>query len=610
MGLSGDTTDDLQAQIVELQRRVQELEEENERVLRDTVDHFRSRSAFRNLLARISSRFVHIGIDEVDAAIEQALADIGGFVRCDRSFLCQYTVDGSRMNNTHDWCAPGVESLRPYFQSFATQGYEWLTEAQARGETVGIERAEELPEPADKLRTLLEHIGVRSLVMVPLLSESRLRGFVGFSFNDRPHEWHEEQIELLRIVGETFLGAIDRRTYERKVRRNEEQFRILAENVPGVVYLCRNDDRYSVIFLNDQIETLTGYSSGEFLADQVSFVELFHPDDAANIVAEVNAALSEGRQFYIEYRMRHRDGSWRWVEERGQGVFEANGKLRFLEGTIFDISRRKQAEDRLRAAHDELESRVIDRTRQLQTANDQLRHEVNVRRAAEQALRNEQDLLLDTLQQHDNDRKLVAYEIHDGLAQYLTASIMHLSAFSHATREHNKENSQLELVRQLLRRSIDEARRLISGLRPPILDDAGVVSALQYLVNERGPEIGELTFTHKVQFQRLPPLLESAIYRVTQEALTNVVRHSGAQRARVELYQRDNKVIVTVKDWGRGFEPSQVTEHRYGLRGVRERAVILGGQALVKSEPGKGTEITVLFPLPDRPTPAAEGSAE
>ncbi len=601
MGIQEARADELQLQVAALQRRVQELEEANALAIRDAMQQYQSRVQFKRLLTKISARFVHVDVDDVDSSITQALGDIGSFVGCDRSFLCQYSADGAYMTNTHDWCAPGVISHREYFQNFATQGYEWMTDILATGQAVHVGRSEDLPPEAAQLQSLLQHIGVRSLVAVPLLGQGRLRAFVGFAFNDRSSQWHDDQVELLRIVGETFLGALDRQQYERKVRRNEEQFRILAENVPGVVYLCHNDDRFSMLFLNSQVEELTGYATSEFLADQVSFVQLYHPNDASHIYAEVEAALRERRQFHMEYRLQHRDGGWRWVEERGQGVYEPNGQLRFLEGTVFDITERKLAQDRLLAANDELESRVADRTRELLSANEQLKHEVDVRRAAEQALRDEQELLLATLQQHDNDRKLVAYEIHDGLAQYLTAAVMHLSAFAHATRKQNGDSSQLELVRQLLRRSLDEARRLISGLRPPILDEAGVVSALQYLVNERQPEIGEVEFKHDVKFKRLPPLLESAIFRVTQEALSNVVRHSGAKRARVELRQVGDNVVVTVTDWGKGFEPDKVTEHSYGLKGVRERAVILGGQATVTSEKGQGTEIVVRFPLPDVP---------
>ena len=131
-------------------------------------------------------------------------------------------------------------------------------------------------------------------------------------------------------------------------------FRILAEHIPGVVYLCANDATYTMKYLNDRVEELTGIPASRFLAGEVSFVSLYHPDDAEAIGPLVDAALAERRPFRLEYRLRHADGSWRWVEEHGQGVFDEAGELRFLEGTLFDVSERVEAH----ARHRDLETKL------------------------------------------------------------------------------------------------------------------------------------------------------------------------------------------------------------------------------------------------------------
>jgi len=589
----------LQQQVSELRRRIQELERENEEVSRGANADFHQRLEFKRLLAQIVSRFVQVSVDELDQSIEQALADIGQFVECDRSFLCQYHDEVTKVDNTHDWCAPGVPSVKEHFQDFDLVGMEWFTSRMAAGQPVLITRSEELGDEAAYLREVLQKVRVRSLLCVPLLSQGELRGFIGFAFLTRAYSWHDEQVDLLRIVGETLLSALDRRQYEQKLRSNEEMFRILANNVPGVVYTCHNDDRYTVLYLNDRVTDLTGYSPEDFLENRISFVELYHPDDRATLMAQADRCIASQQPYQLEYRLRHRNGTWRWVEERGQAVYAPDGTLRFLEGTIFDISERKRAQEQLQAHRDLLELRVQQRTRELQAANEQLLHEVEVRRAAEQALRDEQQLLQSTLEQHENDRKLLAYEIHDGLAQYLTAAIMHLSAVSSGGNP--KQATQLELVRQMIRRSLDEARRLISGLRPPILDEAGIIAALEYLVEEREPVIGCIHFKHDVHFERLTPLLESAIYRISQEALNNVIKHSGAKEVFLELVQESPEQLrLSVRDRGRGFDPTQVTEKSYGLRGVRERALILGGKADVITAPGEGTEVRVRLPIQER----------
>jgi signal transduction histidine kinase len=149
----------------------------------------------------------------------------------------------------------------------------------------------------------------------------------------------------------------------------------------------------------------------------------------------------------------------------------------------------------------------------------------------------------------------------------------------------------------LLRDAVAEARRVISGLRPPILDDHGVVAALEYLVNESRPYIRQLDFIHKAFFGRLSPSSEAAIFRITQEALSNIRRHSGAQRARIELRQHGQWVRLLIRDWGCGFDPARVHEDRFGLQGIRQRALLLGTRALIESMPNRGTLIAVDFPL-------------
>jgi signal transduction histidine kinase len=142
-----------------------------------------------------------------------------------------------------------------------------------------------------------------------------------------------------------------------------------------------------------------------------------------------------------------------------------------------------------------------------------------------------------------------------------------------------------------------EARRLISGLRPPILDEQGVVAALEYLVNEARQQIPEIIFVNRAAFTRLAAPLEVALFRITQEALTNIRKHSGAKSARVELLQHGDRVRLVIRDFGCGFDHKTVHEERFGLQGIRQRARLLGTAATIDSAPGKGTTVVVDFPI-------------
>ena len=143
----------------------------------------------------------------------------------------------------------------------------------------------------------------------------------------------------------------ERKRAEEALRQSEERFRTLADNIPEVVYLCRNDERYTMLYLNEAVEALTGYPREDFLEDRISFVDLYHPDDMAAIAPAVERALGRREAFHLAYRIRHRDGQWRWVEEYGAGVFEGES-LRLLEGLLIDTTEQRSAqEERERFMH-------------------------------------------------------------------------------------------------------------------------------------------------------------------------------------------------------------------------------------------------------------------
>jgi PAS domain S-box-containing protein len=225
--------------------------------------------------------------------------------------------------------------------------------------------------------------------------------------------------------------------------------------------------------------------------------------------------------------------------------------------------------------------------------------DITKQKLAEAELRSEQRFLQQLLDAHERDRQLLAYEIHDGLVQYLSAALLHLEGLGDQQAKLSvKARATLELATHLMRRAVAEGRRVMSGLRPPILDEAGVVLAIAYLIAEQSaPGELQIDLTHRVSFERLEPLLEGTIFRIVQEALNNVKRHSRASRAEVKLCERDGRLQIEVRDWGVGFDPSQASQGHFGLEGIRKRAALMGGQAKIESSPGQGTRVVVDLPL-------------
>ncbi len=225
--------------------------------------------------------------------------------------------------------------------------------------------------------------------------------------------------------------------------------------------------------------------------------------------------------------------------------------------------------------------------------------DITARKRAREALEKERRNLRRLLQSRDHERQLIAYEIHDGLAQQLAGALMQFQTFAHLKDKNPKEAAKAyDAGTTMLQQAYFEARRLIAGVRPPILDESGVVEAISHLVHEKSRDSGtEIEYRSKVAFDRLDPTLENAVYRIAQEALTNACRYSASENVRVTLFQRGDEIRIEIQDWGTGFDPKAVPKNRFGLEGIRQRARLLGGKCSIRSTAGKGTRIAVSLPV-------------
>jgi PAS domain S-box-containing protein len=221
---------------------------------------------------------------------------------------------------------------------------------------------------------------------------------------------------------------------------------------------------------------------------------------------------------------------------------------------------------------------------------------VEALKTSERTLARERTVLRRLLEIQERERQLVSYEIHDGLAQYLAGAIMHFQAWEAALGDHVGRGELLEGLR-LLQAAADESRRLIGGLRPPALDELGIVEAIESLVADARAEVPHVAFSHALPGPRLPPTLETTIFRIVQESLSNVRKHAAAEHATVEVARSGEAVRVRVGDDGCGFDPKGVSEDRFGLEGIRQRARLFGGEPRIESAVGRGTTVEVILPI-------------
>lgn len=214
-----------------------------------------------------------------------------------------------------------------------------------------------------------------------------------------------------------------------------------------------------------------------------------------------------------------------------------------------------------------------------------------------------QDLIERLLAAQEEERRRVAYEVHDGLAQVAAAAHQHLQAFARRYAPDTEKGRQdLARVLKLVRATVSDARRIIANLRPTTLDDFGLATTLSVEAETLREEGYEVDCRHNLAEDRLSHPVEIALFRVAQEALNNMRKHSDARYVRIVLQRQEGEVRLEVSDFGRGFDPATMSAgsgpgERVGLAGMRERVSMLGGRLEINSRPGYGTSVIATVPL-------------
>ena len=215
-----------------------------------------------------------------------------------------------------------------------------------------------------------------------------------------------------------------------------------------------------------------------------------------------------------------------------------------------------------------------------------------------------QNLAKNLLGAQEVERRRVAYEVHDGLAQVAVAAHQNLQAFARRyAPETEQGRRELDRILGQVRTTVSDARRVIANLRPTALDDLGLAAAISLEVERLNEEGYQVDCEEHLGEERLPREMEIALFRVAQEALTNVRKHAGTKWLKIELQRRDTEVYLEVRDFGRGFDPAAVQTlggrpgERVGFAGMRERVGMLGGELEIQSRPEAGTFVAAIIPL-------------
>ena len=310
---------------------------------RAAEESLRHRAEIEALVAEISTSFVSLAAGDMDAGINRALRKMGEFAGVDRSYIFLLAADGTRMSNTHEWCATGIEPQRLILQDQSVADYLWSISRLRAGEIVHVPRVGDLPEEASPERRILELQDIQSLVLVPMLSKASLIGFLGFDSVRREKTWDDMDVQLLKVVSEILVTAIERHRAEEDTRQSEERFQVLLESLHDVVWAASYDGS-ALLYLSPTAETVYGRPRAAFFANSQLWREVVHPKDGPRVDQE-SAKLFAAGQADIEYRILRPDGEVRWLRDRKSVVLDKAGKPVRIGGVASDITEHKRIEE-------------------------------------------------------------------------------------------------------------------------------------------------------------------------------------------------------------------------------------------------------------------------
>ena len=261
-------------------------------------------------------------------------------------------------------------------------------------------------------------------------------------------------------------------------------------------------------------------------------------------------------------------------------------------------AKRKQAEEALRNAYSDLEQRVEERTRELSIVNENLQTEIARHKESEAA---RLQLLRRLVTAQEEERRRISRELHDQTGQHLTALLLGLKTLNNSPDNGSASlHKSLSKLEKLTERLIEDAHHLAWDLRPAALDDLGLETALSNYVEKWSERNAiALDFHSGLNTLRLSTPLETAVFRIVQEALTNVLKHAQATRVSVMLEHRYDELLVIVEDNGCGFQPEVTLKgNGLGLVGINERVALVGGKLNIESEPSCGATLAIRIPAP------------
>jgi PAS domain S-box-containing protein len=367
----------------------------------------------------------------------------------------------------------------------------------------------------------------------------------------------------------------------------------------GQIGSWRLDVRRNVLTWSDENHRIFGLPKGTPLTYE-TFLGIVHPDDRPYVDTQWKAGL-RGEPYDIEHRIVA-GGHVKWVREKAYLEFDNAGELQGGFGITQDITERKRTEEALKKAHDDLEKRVQERTSELTEAVQRLQVEIVQRKQLETSLRESENQVRffasQCLTAQETERKRIAGELHDSIAASLSAIRLRIERIALEMKQGLRSAESLQDIASQVAGINTDVRRIMADLRPSILDDLGILAALNWFCREYQKTYSHISVEKQtgVEEHELPDSLKTPIFRISQETMNNISKHSKASLIKLSLQKEDGKILLTIQDNGQGFDP-ETARKGMGLSGIRERAELSGGACSIESAKGAGTTVRCSWPI-------------
>jgi PAS domain S-box-containing protein len=505
---------------------------------------------FESLVSGLSATFANVFTDRTAAEIEKALEKLREFLDLDRVSLFETIHDD---DNFALRCSASITEIPTALKCFSRDEFPWFVTNLRQGKNCVVRSPAELPLDAQKERTFLLERDYRFIAIVPLrVAGLTVGGLVFISFHDGT--WTDKVIQQFQVVAEVFASVLVRTRIQDGLLESQQRFQIMADNAPVMIWMA-GDDKLCTFFNKRWLE-FTGRNLGQELGNGWS--ENVHPDDLARCLSTYVYSFDARLPFTMEYRLRQANGDYGWIFDTGVPRYTPSGEFAGYIGSCVDISDRKRAEEGLL----DLSGRLISA--------------------------------------QEEERTRIARELHDDFSQRLALLAIQLGQVSQ--RLPNSDKTTIESLHVMWEKITElsaDIHKLSHRLHSSKLHHVGLLAAARSLCEEtsRHHEL-QIEFASEDMPEEIAPDLALCFFRIIQEALNNIVKHSGTKWAQVKLSTEDSKICLRIVDAGVGFDTgSRKARAGIGLASMRERLRIMGGSIAIRSRPMEGTEIQAEAPL-------------